>query len=1772
MAESNTINQILATKVDAWSEYIALEMLSNDIARTYTYAKLVKCFKKGAEQIKKAKVKEGDRIVLISENCPEWVIAYLAALEVGATVVLIDPKYGPGDLSRMIGKSDPRLLILSPSIFEKLSSDDTLGLPVLNLTAQLMPFEKSPKQVPSVVPPTADPDPEVASIIFTSGTGGYPKGVLVTHKSLLYCAQSALDIIKVDVEKKKQRCLCILPLHHMSGLTSVLIGPLLGGATVTFLETIDQESIFTAFKTTKTTVFTAVPRFYDLIYKGIVNQIAMKGRLIKGFIWGLGSFSYWLRSLTSLNIGPLLFRSIHKAFGGELKYFFCGGASLDSEVKIGMEKLGFTMLEGYGLTETGVCVYNTPDETRKNHVGKSCKGTVIRIDHADPFTGEGEVCISGISLMKGYFRDEEATAEVLRDGWLYTGDLGYLNTKGNLVITGRIKDIIITPGGKKASPSVVEDYYRGLTRVTEMAVFGMPAREGVGESVHAAVILEPEANSSEEKEQEARQKVWQEIEARSVQIPIYLRIQKVHFVKELPKTTTLKVSRIKLQQLIKNKLASEQVKIDRNSKGLSSKEVVLDREALNTLPPDKQVEALKAYLLSVASNVLKRDLAPSDLDESILALGFDSLNATSLVNELRGELDWEIPLELLLKGTSIAQLATRWKHRKPEQSINSVPLTATSREGNLPLSFAQERLWFLSQLEGVSATYNIPGAVRISGSLEVKILQQALSEIVRRHEVLRTSFHTVDSTPIQRINQEVTMDLKVMDLQPLEVAERDVALKEQIRLEANIPFDLEVAPLIRCRLLQLEAEHYVLLLTMHHIIADGWSIGILIKELSTVYQASCAGEPSPLAKLPIQYADFAIWQKQWLKGGVQETQLNYWRSQLEGVPQLLQLPTDRPRPKVQTYRGATKQFTLNTELTQKLRTLSHNSGATLFMTLQAAFATLLYCYTGQSDILIGTPIANRNRREIEPLIGFFVNTLVLRNRFEGDPSFEKLLAQIKDTTLKAYEHQDIPFEKVIDALHPERSLSYSPLFQVMFVLQNSPVGEMKLPGLTLSELVPESAISKFDLTLSMTETDEGLASLWEYSTGLFDDSTIERMVNHFENVLLAIVDSPQVSVGKLCLLSEVERHRLLVTWNDTGTEYSRKHCIHEVFEAQVENTPHAIAVVFGEQQLSYEELNKRSNQLARYLIKRGVKKEVRVGVCVERSLEMVIGLLGVLKAGGAYVPLDPSYPLERLRYILDDSEASLVLTQSKLLELLPDLFEYKNGTLPVILDEHWNDIAGVDSQQSFCDRAQPHNLAYVIYTSGSTGKPKGVAVNHESVLNTLYFLESNYPVSVGDSYLLKTNNVFDVSISELLGWFVGCGHVVILPPDAEKSPEILIDCIDKHKITHVNFAPSMLSVFVEQSRQNDTFIESNSLKYLMVAGEAFPKSLVKECVDTFSRAQVENIYGPTESSIYSARFSCSNQNISSINTPIGKPIANTALYIVDEQLNPVPIGVTGELCIAGRGLARGYLNSPELTAEKFIDNPFSAGTKLYKTGDLARWLNSGDIEYVGRTDNQVKIRGFRIELGEIESALTQQPGVREAVVLANSLGEGSGGSLLAAYVVCEESLTIDKTSLRSALKDQLPHYMIPSFFIFLDELPLTPNGKVNRKALPLPDQDALQTQDYVAPRTEMEKVVAEIWAEILALPQDKVGVHDNFFDLGGHSLLLAQLHSRLSQQLEQPLSMLELFQYPTIQALANYLNQKQNDLSGIVTISNQTEMRRAGKAAKKKRKQQRLRV
>ena len=1364
----------------------------------------------------------------------------------------------------------------------------------------------------------------------------------------------------------------------------------------------------------------------------------------------------------------------------------CGGEALSEDLKQHLLQHVPQVWNMYGPTETTIwsMLKKISKDEEQLSIGQPIANTGIYLLDSHlrpvPIGVSGELYIAGAGLALGYLHRPELSAEkfipnpfaITAGERMYkTGDLARYLPDGNIEYIGRA-DEQIKLRGFRIELGEIEAALHAQPGIRESVV--LVRQDSPGDKRLVAYIV-AEAAIQEE--------VLRNALGRS--LPEYMIPSHFLQLEQLPLTPNGKVDKKALPAPDKS------------------------RHEAGYVAPQSETEIL---LAGIWAEVLQLDKV--GIHDNFFALGGHSLLATQVISRLRKVCQRELPLRLLFETSSLAALAQKIEQSLQEQIANKVgQIEPVRRDQPLPLSYAQQRLWFLDQYEPGSAAYNIPGAVRLQGELNKPALQASLNAIIQRHESLRTRIVLEQDQPVQKIAAAMDLLLTETDLSSLPKAERQAQLEWRIEDEAQSGFDLATGPLIRASLLKLAETEHILLFTLHHIVSDGWSMGVLIKEFAQLY----AGQHDSLPALPIQYADFAHWQRSWLQGEVLQKQLSYWKTKLSGAPALLELPTDYPRPAIQGHQGSQVKLNIGKELTDKLQALSQQHQASLFMTLLAGFKILLSRYSGQNDLSIGSPIANRNRKEIEGLIGFFVNTLVLRSEVNETESFSDFLKHVRETTLGAYEHQDIPFEQLVEVLQPERHSSHSPLFQVMFVLQNAPVSELQLPGLQLDMLESSSVSAKYDLTLQFEERAGQLQGGLTYNTELFDSSSIERMARHFTNLLEAVAAEPAACISEISMLEANEQKQLLQDWNDTTVAYPENQTVIAQFEQQAAQQPEHIALVFEEEKLSYRELNAKANQLAHYLRSLGVGPDVLVGLCVERSVEMVVGLLGILKAGAAYVPLDPGYPPERLAYMLADAQPAVLLTQERILTQLP---ESNSGIKTLKLDTEWALPAAYPAENPAVV-LDSDNLAYVIYTSGSTGKPKGAGNHHRGLYNRLAWMQQAYGLTATDRVLQKTPFSFDVSAWEFF-WPLAYGSTLVMArPGGHQDTDYLSTLMRQESITTMHFVPPMLEVFLAELERHDF----PALRQIICSGQALPFELQQRFFTQLSHVDLHNLYGPTEASIDVTYWQC-RPDSGLAGVPIGRPIANTRIYLLDNYLNPVPAGVAGELYIAGAGLARGYLRRPELSAEKFIPDPFAtiAGQRIYKTGDLARYLPDGNIDYLGRMDEQIKLRGFRIELGEVEAALGAQPGIREAIVIARE--DNPGDKRLVAYLVSAEEVQEDV--LRSALGRSLPEYMIPSHFVQLEQLPLTPNGKVDRKALPAPDKSRPEA-GYVEPQSETEILLAGIWADVLKT--DKVGLHDNFFALGGHSLLAVSLIEKM-RRAGIHIDVRSLFATPTIAALA----------------------------------------
>ena len=1044
-----------------------------------------------------------------------------------------------------------------------------------------------------------------------------------------------------------------------------------------------------------------------------------------------------------------------------------------------------------------------------------------------------------------------------------------------------------------------------------------------------------------------------------------------------------------------------------------------------------------------------------------------------------------------------------------------------SDDGPPPLSFTQQRIWLLDRLEPGSH-YNDYLAWRLTGALNLEAFQQSLNAIMQRHAVWRTTFSVKDNEPVQVIDSARRLPLRLVDVRNVPAAERETMSARELLADIQQPFSLEAGPLLRTTLVQLESETFIFLLTIHQISNDSWSLGVFIKELITYYNAFCLGQTPTLPDLPIQYADYAAWQRERFQGEVLEKQLDYWLQQLTDAPQVLEIPTDHPRPISQTFNGSRQPLDLPPALIEGLKDLSKREGVTLFMTLLAAFKLLLYRYSGQPDISVGSPIANRNRSELEGLLGVFINTLVLRTDLAGNPTFRELIQRVQQTTLGGFSHPELPFERLVEALQPERDLSYTPLFQVMFDFHNTPMPKLDLNGLSAESYPLDGGMARFDLTLDLLESGGEVHGHFEYNTDLFNAETMGRMALNFQALLEDIVAHPDKRLADLTLLAAEESRQLLVDWNATQTPYPSDTCVHQLFEAQAANTPDQVALLFEEETLTYDALNRQANQVAHYLQSLGVGPGVFVGICLERSPQMMVALLGILKAGGAYVPLDPAYPKDRLAYILEDTQAPVLLTQQSLLTGLPDA-----QTRQVCLETNWHEItAQPDENPVSPANGKSDHLAYVIHTSGSTGKPKGVQIPHRALTNFLLSMAAQPGMTAQDTLLAVTTLSFDIHTLELFLPLIVGGRIALVSRETAVDGPALRRRLSQTETTVMQATPATWRLLLESEWQGDEGLK------ILCGGEPLPPDLAAQLLSRCG--SLWNMYGPTETTVWSSVDQIQPQDDP---ISIGRPIANTQMYVLDVQLQPVPVGAPGELYIGGDGLAAGYLNRPDLTAERFLTNPLdvSGRSRLYRTGDMARYLPDGRLECLGRVDHQVKVRGFRIELGEIEAVLNRHTEVADCVVMARE--DTPHDKRLVAYIIPEEETVPAPAELRQFLQESLPDYMLPAAFVSLESFPLTPNRKVDRKALPAPEADrADPVGDFMAAQDALELQLINIWEAVLN--RHPIGIKDNFFELGGHSLLAVRLFAQVEELTGHKLPLAVLFQAPTVQSLADMLRNQ----------------------------------
>jgi amino acid adenylation domain-containing protein len=1647
-------------------------------------------------------VKGGMRIGLLATNSYEYVVYDLALIHLDCISVSLPEEFAARPTDELIERYELNLLLLSKKdVWPSLS----IGRSVAYFDSDDLKAPRLRNNVVSIEQPTGD---RALSLTFSSGTSGKIKCLIVGRRGTESTVSSFVKpfslrrddslIVFLPLSAFQQRMMLYSAFYYRFNL--ILVKP---------------SQLFTAFKELKPTLCLAPPLLYETIHNQFTNAVrdlAPQRRLMLKLLSSLAR--YVPASSARGKLLGICYGRVYASLGGRLRIMWTGMAPIKRATLDLFESMQIPLYEAYGLTEVGGICANTPAHKRLGSVGRPLVEGSVKLAE------DGEIIVSKDHLLTfGYlYADpEEVKSTFLTPNTIATGDVGRFDRDGFLYIVGRKKEIIITSQGIKVHPEKIESAINRSPHVDRSVVFGASLPYLV-----ALISLQGPRTPDIESQ------IEQHIRRINSELSPAERVVKYHLTTE--------------QFTRENGLLTRNLKLDRRAILKRFESELLQREAS---PEQQKADSvgegprteLEKTIAEVWAEVLH--LEKVGRAENFFDLGGDSLIATQVVSRMRDVLQINLPLRVFFESPTVEALGA-WVEAalKSDQTFAAAPIVPVSRDNPLPLSFAQQRLWFIDQFDPGSYAYNMPGAIKLEGALDVDVLERSFAEIHRRHGTLRTSFDVFEGDPIQVISPDAPFKLQLLDMSALPEADRPAFIRETGLSEAKRPFDLRESPLLRTKLIRLGAREHILFITMHHIISDGWSIAIFLRELASLYAAFSAGKPSPLPELTIQYADFAQWQRQWLQGEVLDRLLSYWKKQLGGELPVLQLPTDKARPATPSLDGAKQTVSFSPGLTERLKMLSRREGVTLFMTLTAAFNTLLYRYSGQKDIILGTPIANRNRAETEDLIGFFVNTLVLRTDLSAEPSFLELLGRVREGAMEAYANQDLPFERLVEELQPERDQSRHPLFQAMIALQTESMSEFEVAGLTMTPVEVGEVTTKFiDLVLDVVDKGDELAVSLEYSTDLFEGDTIRRMLGHFETLAEGVAEDPARKIIWLPLLTDAERRQMLVEWNDTRVDYPLHMCVHQLFEASVEKYPDAVAVVYAGEEVSYSELNRLSNQLAHHLRGLGVGPEVLVGLCLERSVELIVGMLGVLKAGGAYVAIDPEYPTDRIASMLEDARVPVLLTQERLLSHMP---VYDCAT--VCIDRDWVEI-GQQSTANPDSGVCADNLAIVLYTSGSTGKPKGVMMFHGATSNHIFWVQHYFPLTPEDSMPVKYSVCFDASAFEIFYPLHAGARLVIVPQGMQQDLAYFVNLVVEHKITTMDVPTPQLQVLLEDEK----FIRCHWLKRITCASDSLMVE-VKERYFELLGKELVHFYGPCEASIGSTFNVCrpgGEEHIASV----GKPVSNTEIYILDPHLQPLPVGVSGEIYIGGVGVTRGYLYRPDVTAEKFIPDPFSAspGARLYKTGDRGRYRPDGNLEFGGRIDYQVKIRGYRIELGDIEAALTSHPLVKEAVVLARASENGrardsrtpagkssAAAKRLVAYIVSEGGEPPTLPELSIFLQKRLPEYMVPTAYVMMDSFPLTTNGKIDRNGLPAPTSSALDLEsDFVAPRNAVEEALSMIWAEVLGV--ESVSVHANFFELGGHSLAAASVMYRVRDIFNVELPVRTLFEGPTLAHLSQAL-------------------------------------
>jgi amino acid adenylation domain-containing protein len=1660
--------------------------------KNLTYQHLNERANQLAHYLTKLGVKSGSPVGLYIERSLEMVVAILGILKAGGAYVPLDTFSPQERLAFMLQDAAVPLLLTQQTLLETVPKCEAC---TICLDTQ---WNSIAQESRDNLASTSGPD-HLAYVIYTSGSTGKPKGVMVEHSELMHYLSWCTSFY---IHEHGQGA----PLHSSIGfdltITS-LFAPLLVGQRIVL-----------------------VPEVQDLTALATILRTQ-------------GPFS--LLKLTPAHLQLLNQQLQPNEFVSCTHNLVIGGEALHAEdLELWRTHAPeIRLINEYGPTEAvvGCCfhvVTHQDPHQGEISIGYAIANTQIYLLDEKlqpvPIGVPGELYIGGAGLARGYLNRPELTASCfIPDPFsnepgarLYrTGDLACYLPDGTIAYQGRL-DHQVKLRGYRIELGEIEAALAEQPQIKQAVIL---LREDTAGDKRLVAYIVPHKG--------------QTIAMRDLrlylqrQLPEYMIPAAFVVLEALPLTPNGKIDHLMLPA-------------PKTRDSTIETAIVIPQTRM-----EKALAKIWATLLGIEQ---------VGIYDNFFELGGHSLQVAQVIARVRENFQVDLSFRSIFEHKTVHSLSQHIEQvQLGKRSVQLPPFQRISRDTMLlPLTFVQEQVWFIQQLDSTNVAWNGRGIVHFTGQLNIDALERSLNEIVRRHEILRTTFPAIDGGPVQIIHPVQTIHLPVLDLQTLPKHLREKSAQEIIDRTLATVFDLPQLPLVRWILLRLSEQKHLLIQVEHHLLHDGWSANVLLYEMLELYKAFSIGKPSPLPELPIQPADFAVWQRQWLQGDVMEKQLAYWKQKLAGSPPVLEIFPYRPRPAVQHYQGEAPRVELPPALCKRLRELSQKEDVTLFMTMFAAFLTLLFRYTKQEDLCIGTTLANRHWPETETLVGLMLNAVVLRTDLSGNPTFRDLLSRVRNVTLEAFAHPDLPLSKIVEALGLRPDLSYQPLFQIMFAFHDAPLPDLELPNLSVKITeAPANGSAKFDLNLTVIPRAEQylgrksaadaqtITVLWEYNTGLFDSQTILRLITHYQILLEGIVAHPEQRITDIPMLTQVELYQMLVTWNNSAVVHTSDKCAHQIFELQAGKTPDAVAAIFEDTHLSYHELNCRANQLAYYLRSLGVSLEVCVGVCMERSLEALIAFLAILKAGGVYVPLDPAYPKDRLSFMFSNSQMSILLTKKRWVSNLP-----QTKAQTICLDTDWEMFAHAPTTDPSTEVGWQH-LAYVIYTSGSTGAPKGVMIEHGGMLNHLYAKIADLQLMGADCIAQTASLCFDISIWQLLAALLVGGSVCIVNDEATRDPSQLLPHIGKRNISILEIVPSLLQAVLEEqlhlTRQRPNL---SSLRWLLLTGEALSSELCRRWFNIYPDIPLMNAYGPTECSDDVTHHPIVHSPADALYAPIGRPIANTRLYVLDQKMQPVPIEVAGELFVGGAGVSRGYLNDPVRTAEAFIPDPFARhpSARLYKTGDLAYFTPDGELHFLGRVDHQIKLRGFRIELGEIEAILSRHASVREAVVVTRE--DVRGEKYLAAYVVPHQGKVVTDNDLHTFLKEQLPTYMLPSAYMLLDTLPLTPNGKVDRKALPTQERYSAEHDDsYVEPHTPIEKVLANIWCDILALK--RVSIHDTFFEIGGHSLLAFQVIAHVRDTFHIKLPLRSIFEHTTIASLATALTNDQDEMQKLTVVAQQ---------------------